>query len=136
MDELPPEYKVTENNPKPPLLTYGIPVEMSKVVEYGRQHESERANFRKPILGMLAIPVLSKHVQYPLRLGFPTMLTTDYGAVMVLYTNYDVDKAQLIEEDEEDVIAMVKEALKVGDDVRPRWYFDERDPFVPQLGDD
>jgi hypothetical protein len=41
-----------------------------------------------------------------------------------------------VEEDEEDVVAMVKEALNVSDDVRPRWYCDRRDPFVPQLGAD
>jgi hypothetical protein len=136
MDELPPEYKVTESKPKPPLLTYGIPVDIDKVTAYGCKNESERPDAGKPVRRMFEMIVLSKHVQYPLRLGFPAMLATEYTAVVVLYTNYNMDKRQLVEEDEEDVISMVKEALELDEDVRPRWDFECGDPFVPILGQD
>jgi hypothetical protein len=136
MDELPDEYRVTESNPKPPLLTYGIPVDIEKVLAYGRKHESERPNPDKPPRRMFQMVVLSKHVQYPLRLGFPAMLATEYTSVVVLYTNYNMDKKKLVQEDEEDVISMVKEALELDEDVRPRWDFESGDPFVPKIGQD
>jgi hypothetical protein len=132
MDELPAEYKVTESNPKPPLLTYGIPAEVDKISAYGHKHESERPEPGKPFDRWFAMLVLSKHVQYPLRLGFPAMLATEYTTVVVLYTNYNMDKKKLVQEDEEDVVAMIKEALELDEDVRPRWDFERGDPFVPK----
>ena len=41
-----------------------------------------------------------------------------------------------IEQDEEDVISMVKEELKLDPSVRQKWYFDQLDPqWVPSVRD-
>lgn len=135
MDELPDEYKVTESNPNPSLLTYGIPVNVAKINAYELKHESERPHPTKPFHRCFAMHILSKHVQHPLRLGFIASLATEYSVVVVLYTNHNMAKRQLVEEDEEDVISMVKEALELDEDVRPRWDFDCDDPSVPEYGE-
>ncbi|KAF7760582.1 hypothetical protein Agabi119p4_11258 [Agaricus bisporus var. burnettii] len=136
MDELPDEYKVTKSNPKPPLLTYGIPISAEKIDIYEHKHESERPNPGKPFHRCFAMHVLSNHVQYPLRLGFPPTLATEYHLVVVLYTNHNMRKRKLEKEYEEKIISMVKEALELDEDVRPRWDFDCDDPSVPEYGED
>lgn len=43
----------------------------------------------------------------------------------------------LVDNDREDIIQMVEEALGLDKSVRPNWYFDIRDPWEPEdLGKD
>ncbi|XP_006457436.1 hypothetical protein AGABI2DRAFT_123303 [Agaricus bisporus var. bisporus H97] len=65
MDELPDEYKVTESNPNPSLLTYGIPVNVEKFNAYELKHESERPQPSKPFHRCFEMHILLKHVRYP-----------------------------------------------------------------------
>ena len=74
---------------------------------------------------------LSEEVQYELEPGWPFKTTADCGIILLLYSNYTMKDKMLIDEDQEDVIPMVQEALRLNASVRPRWYFDVHDSWVP-----
>ena len=74
---------------------------------------------------------LSEEVEYELDFGWPFRIASDSGIILSLYTNYTMDEKMLIDEDQEDVIQMVQASLGFGASVRPKWYFDFHDPWVP-----
>ena len=129
MEQLRDEFRVTKSNPSPPTVHYGIPLEASDLREYAERRNRDPERFAREV------PILSEKVNYPLGLCVPFGPTTDSQFILELYSNYTMGKKQLIEEDEEDVISMVKEELKLDPSVRPKWYFDQLDPWVPSVRD-
>jgi hypothetical protein len=61
----------------------------------------------------------------------PSLLTADCSAIIALYSNYIVEDNKLIEEDEEDMIQMVREALRYDKSVWQKWYFEMDDTWQP-----
>jgi hypothetical protein len=59
---------------------------------------------------MREVYYLSRKVEHKLEFCRPFAMTADYEVVLELYSNYTMDEKQLVEEDEEDVISMVKDA--------------------------
>ena len=129
MEQLRDEFRVTKSNPTPPTVRYGIPLDANDLSDYAERNSREPARF------MREVPILSEKVEYPLGLYVPFGPTADCRFVLELYSNYTMGKKQLIEQDEEDVISMVKEELKLDPSVRPKWYFDQLDPWVPSVRD-
>ncbi len=130
MEQLADEFRVTKSNPNPPLLHYGIPLESSDLPEYAERHGREPARF------MREVSILSEKVRYPLGLCVPFGPTTDCRFVLELYSNYTMRGNQLkVERDEQEVISMLKEELKLDPSVRPKWYFDHLDPWRPSVRD-
>jgi hypothetical protein len=129
MEQLRNEFRVTKSNPNPPTVHYGIPLEAGDLPEYAERNGREPARF------MREVPILSEKIYYPLGFCVPFGPTADCRYVLELYSNYTMAKKQLIEEDEEDVISMVKEELKLDPSVRPKWYFDQLDPWTPSVRD-
>jgi hypothetical protein len=130
MEQLGNEFRVTKSNPNPSLVHYGIPLEVSDLPEYAER------NSRDPDRFMREVSFLSEKVRYPLGLCVPFGPTTDCRYVLELYSNYTIRGKQLkVERDEEDVISMLKEELKLDLSVRPKWYFDHLDPWMPSVRD-
>lgn len=127
MDQLPDEMRVTDLK-RPPLVHFGIPLKDVSIIG-----EHAKRNGRHPLRIMREVYYLSRKVEYKLEFCRPFRKTADCRAVLELYSNYTMDEKKLVEEDEEDVISMVKDALQLDLSVRPRWYFDWTDPWQPTM---
>ena len=55
---------------------------------------------------------------------FERVLSNDYEFVVALYSNYDQFERQLVEEDEEDCLRLIRAELALWDQ-QPKWYWDE-----------
>ena len=120
MEQLCDEFRVTKSNPNPPTVHYGIPLEVSDLPDCAER------NGRKPSRFMRKVSLLSEKTHYPLGLCVPFGPTADCRFVLELYSNYTMRGKQLkVEQDEKDVISMVKEELKL----------DHLDPWVPSVRD-
>ena len=120
MEQLRDEFRVTKSNPTPPTVRYGIPLDANDLSDYAERNSREPARF------MREVPILSEKVEYPLGLYVPFGPTADCRFVLELYSNYTMRGKQLkVEQDEKDVISMVKEELKP----------DHLDPWVPSVRD-
>ena len=79
---------------------------------------------------------LSQDVEYEIHLRWPFEPTADCGLLLTLYNNYTMKDKMLIDEDQEDVVQMVQEALGLDKSMRPKWYFDWEDTWVPEDEDE
>lgn len=55
---------------------------------------------------------------------FERVLSNEYEFVVALYSNYDQFEKQLVEEDEEDCLRLIRSELGLGDR-QPMWYWDD-----------
>ncbi|VDB93354.1 unnamed protein product [Peniophora sp. CBMAI 1063] len=55
---------------------------------------------------------------------FEPVLSNDFEFVVALYSNYDQLERQLVEEDEEHCLRLIRKELGLGDQ-QPKWYWDE-----------
>ena len=55
---------------------------------------------------------------------FERVLSNDYEFVVALYSNYDQFERQLVEEDEEACLRLIRAELGLGDQ-QPKWYWDD-----------
>ncbi|KAG6371026.1 hypothetical protein JVT61DRAFT_10749 [Boletus reticuloceps] len=136
MSQLPERYHVTKENPEPPKLYFAFPHLNKALYKYAEEYDLTRyircdPKVPSPATLFSVAGHLSKHVDYGLNVAFPFLNTADCTSIIVLYDNYTMNNKQLIEEDEEDVIEMVQEALGYDKLVRPKWYFDVHDPWQP-----
>ena len=141
MAQLPDEYRVTADNPDPPLVHFAIPLDVVVLYEYADKHNLSRylpyvPNVISPESAFMATELLSQEVQCELDLCWPFAATADCGIILGLYTNYTMEEKRLIDEDQEDVIQMVQEELGLDKSIRPKWYFDALDPWEPDDSDD
>ena len=136
MNQLPGRYRVTAANRNPPLVHFAIPVDYPVLYKYAEKNNfleyfSYKLQIVSPVTALEATERLSEEVQYELQFCWPFEPTADCTAVFELYTNYTMEEKRLIDEDQEDVIRMVQEALELDKLVRPKWYFDMHDPWQP-----
>jgi len=141
MTQLPDQYRVTAVNPDPPLVHFAIPIDVVVLYKYAGKHNLTEyfphlPNIISPKTVFVATEHLSQDVQYELDFGWPFEPTADCGVILGLYNNYTMEEKMLIDEDQEDVVQMVQEALGLDRSVRPKWYFDAHDPWEPDDPDD
>lgn len=132
MTQLPDRYRVTAANPDPPLIHFAIPVHIFDLYKYADKHGliDYYPNFPRvpsPVSAIVATDHLSQVVQYELEFGWPFEPTAECGIILSLYDNFTIQEKMLIDEDQEDVVQMVREELGLDKSVRPKWYFDADD---------
>ncbi|KAA1470897.1 hypothetical protein DENSPDRAFT_836824 [Dentipellis sp. KUC8613] len=140
------KYLPSKFRPDPPLVHFAFPIHDLKLIyDYAVKHDLveyyPNTIFKPPPVATeytwsKVVQRLSKQVEYELDTPMPYSPTADASMILSFYNNYDMGEKQLLDEDEEDVIALLQEELGVGPDVRPKWYFDESDPFDPKEGSD
>ncbi|KAN0084010.1 hypothetical protein V8E55_007514 [Tylopilus felleus] len=135
MAQLPDQYRVTKANPNPPLVHFAIPIDAVVLYNYAAKHKIVHPEERILDLGK-AMEHLSEYAEYEIYVYWPFKATADCGLILVLYDNYTMKDKRLIDEDQEDVIQMVQEALGLDKSMRPKWYFDWEDPWVPDDEDE
>ena len=136
MGQLADEFRVTPINPEPPLVHFAFPVEIDALYAYAGGHNlmeypPQFPHITSPASLLVATEHLSEEVECELDFGWPFKITADCSIILALYTNYTIDEKMLIDQDQEDAIRMVQEALRMDASVRPKWYFDVHDPWVP-----
>ena len=131
MTQLPDQCRVTKANPNPPLVHFPIPVDEVDIFKYAIKHKLIYPDPRVPDIAE-AMKHLSQYAEYELDLSWPFEPTADCGLILILYDNYTMKDKMLIDEDQEDVIQMVQEALGLDRSKRPKWYFDWEDPWRPE----
>ena len=133
---LPAKYDPSPENPKPPVLNYGIPVTSDDLFKYATW--AGKVTYFKlspdqvsPRFLWSSVEVLSDSVIYPLILAEPYFTTPKCHFIVSLYSNYNYKEKQLVDEDEENVIDAIKGELELDSEVKPMWYFDVKDPWRP-----
>ncbi|KAH0826802.1 hypothetical protein J3R83DRAFT_5225 [Lanmaoa asiatica] len=141
MAQLLDQYRVTAVNSELPLVHFAIPIDITVLYSYAEKHglneySANLPNIVSPVSVLVATEHLSEDVQYELDFGWPFELTADCDVILALYNNYTMEEKMLIDEDQEDVIQMVQEALGLDKSIRPKWYFDIHDPWLPDDEDE
>ncbi|KAI0046340.1 hypothetical protein FA95DRAFT_1560216 [Auriscalpium vulgare] len=142
MDQLPLKYKVTKRNPKPTLVHFAIPLDFEDIFQYGVRNNTVQYYDQCPGVvyrtGTIwyAAKHLSQTVQYKMGVREAYVPTADSGALLELYSNFSMNRKQLVPADEEDVVREVRELLRLDDSVRPRWYFDFNNKWQPGDADE
>ena len=141
MTQLPDQYRVTEANRNPPLVHFAIPIDVIVLYEYAEKHNFTEylphvPNVISPATAFKAAEELSQYVEYEIDFSLPFAATADCGSILVLYNNFTMAEKMLIDEDQEDVIQMVQEALGLDKSLRPKWYFDVHDSWEPDDSDE
>ncbi|KAF8554132.1 hypothetical protein OG21DRAFT_1509276 [Imleria badia] len=141
MAQLPDQYRVTADNPDPPLVHFAIPLDVDVLYEYADKHNLTEylprvRNVVSPESAFKATKLLSQVVEYELDFCWPFGPTADCGIILSLYDNFTMEEKMLIDEDQEDVIQMVQEELGLDKSMRPKWYFDALDPWEPDDDDE
>ncbi|KAI0262092.1 hypothetical protein BC834DRAFT_1034608 [Gloeopeniophorella convolvens] len=106
-------------NPRPRLLQYGIPITDDHLVTYANKNNLwPKRKLSKGDRRLFAfdncIKHLSKRVDWLLEMR---------SMVLALYTNYELK--QLVQEDEDDILKIIREELGVSG--TPMWYYDAID---------
>ena len=141
MTQLPDKYRVTKKNPDPPLVHFAIPIDVDVLYQYANEYGLTEYLPHLPNMISAKTPFvvtehLSRYVDYELDLRFPFPYTAESGLILALYNNFNMKSKKLIEEDQEDVIEMVQEALGLHESLRPKWYFDVFDTWDPDSDSD
>ncbi|KAA1470896.1 hypothetical protein DENSPDRAFT_79412 [Dentipellis sp. KUC8613] len=103
------KYLPSKFRPDPPLVHFAFPIhDLKWIYDYAIKHDLVE--------------------YYPNTIFKPPPVATEFTWWKVVQRL----SQQLLDEDEDDVIALLQEELGVGPDVRPKWYFDESDPFDPK----
>lgn len=118
------------NNPNPPLLHFGLPVTYNQLKGY---IDWVTVTYNLEVFDPLT--PLTKSLNCPFRIGLemPYFTTTKCQGLITLYTNYNFEERELIDEDEEDLLQRIKMELEMDEDVSAGWYFDADDPWKPGM---
>ena len=114
---LPAKYDPSPENPTPPLLNYGIPVTCENLFNYATwagkvtyfKHSPDQVS---PRFLRSSIEFLGESIVYSLTLAEPYFTTPKCHYVVSLYSNNDYKEKQLVDEDEENVIDLIKSELE------------------------
>ncbi|KAJ6512043.1 hypothetical protein C8R47DRAFT_1207396 [Mycena vitilis] len=118
----------TSTNLEPPLYQFGILLRDMTLIDYAAKHELVSAEklLKSPIYQLSAIAMALQRLRAlakaPLSYRRASDEFGDEYSVLSLYSNYNLDNRQLVDEDEQDVIRIIKEELDI--DGSPRWYWD------------
>ena len=134
---LPPQFNPSAENPNPPVLHFGLPVTdpiLQAYAEWAGELRCLKLNptFVDPSFVFDAVKVLSEVCNCEFTLVDPYLKISKCHSVVSLYSNYNYKGRQLIEEDEQDVLGMMKAELELADEVQAAWYFDSDDPWRPE----
>jgi len=139
--KLPRQYRVSPENPNPPLLHYGVAVTERHLLKYAvwagediYMPPNNLVAYKQlhPLALDKAVKVLRETCVYNhFELADPYFMTPRCEVLVSLYTNYNYRGRRLIKEGEEDVIDMLKAELDLAPKAQPRWYFDRSDPWRP-----
>ena len=125
---LPAIYRVTEDNPKPPLLQYGFSVTTDDLVKYAIEEGVEQRHSKDESINRLSIVLtatarLRERSQY--NVGMETVRRIEGGRPMVItiYSNYSIACEKLPDEEEESLLDFIACDLDLPEDMKPRWFF-------------
>ncbi|VDB93358.1 unnamed protein product [Peniophora sp. CBMAI 1063] len=109
-----------------PMLHFGLGCNMAHIMDCAKRRgyltrprdeddQESRAKFR-----------VWTHLRFRLiDCTFERALSNEFEFVVALYSNYDQLERQLVEEDEETCLRLIRKELGLGDQ-EPKWYWDER----------
>lgn len=115
MAQFPNQYLVTAVYPEPPLVHFAIATDLTVPYKCADKHNlNEYSPYLLNVVSLVTVFVaaqyLSQDAQYELDFCWPFRPTADRDILLGLYNNYTMEKV-LVDEDQEDVIQMMQEAL-------------------------
>ncbi|KAE9409830.1 hypothetical protein BT96DRAFT_984187 [Gymnopus androsaceus JB14] len=118
-------YRLDPNYIKPPRIFCGFGVNIQDFLDYHQQHNlprpppmTKRADIWVHIMHAV-VHDLSAHCRFLLKLT--TAMSAEYGYVISLYNSHTISTTELEDDEEEDVIWVMKERLQ--DKQEPWWFF-------------
>ncbi|KAF5345732.1 hypothetical protein D9757_013302 [Collybiopsis confluens] len=134
--QLPPEYRLNpkrRNDPnyeKPPHFFYGFGLNIQHIIDYHQTHELPRpppqSQRKRVSIWLFFIDTVLKHLRQlceydGLRIVFA--MSTEYDLVLAMYNSYTFHYEELADEDEADVIQLLRREMPdVFENQKPRWF--------------
>ncbi|KAJ6512040.1 hypothetical protein C8R47DRAFT_1314108 [Mycena vitilis] len=120
-------------NLEPTLYQFGILVSDKLLIDYAVKEKLANAEevLKRPLHGLCAISRAIERLQAVAQARLThTRASGTFGrgnSVLALYSNYNMSRRRLVEDDEQDVIETIQQELGIKDS--PRWYWDWTNDF-------
>ncbi|KAI0057672.1 hypothetical protein BV25DRAFT_1841529 [Artomyces pyxidatus] len=131
--ELPRKYVVTRDNPHPPFLAFGFLRTIDQLFAYAQKHglkddEDPDEPLTPEFCVFPCLERLREVASEPYLSIVPVFSPTDEEVyVVTLYTNNTMCALQCTDEDEQDILQLLREELEIADP--PMWYWDVRNQY-------
>ncbi|KAI0273299.1 hypothetical protein BC834DRAFT_853191 [Gloeopeniophorella convolvens] len=131
MDQLNPKYEGNrfDKDCRLPTLYFGFVASVDEIIDSAKANGLLPDDVDKRWRLSWSLQALSEHLEYICGIGvqihYADALTESYKYVIAMYTNYTVGGEKLVEEDEREVLDIIRDTLKLGSQA-PKWWWGRR----------
>ncbi|KAI0314624.1 hypothetical protein OF83DRAFT_423963 [Amylostereum chailletii] len=126
MAQLPVDLRPRRPDDGTPLLHYGFVFKFEQLMACAERHNIVADGTPKELVPVRALwGVMGFLYREARAVVFPQIpLSTEYNHMVSLYSNYSVENDEFDEEDEREIVAIVKKELQIPEDVPIMWWWD------------
>ncbi|KAI0275151.1 hypothetical protein BC834DRAFT_851371 [Gloeopeniophorella convolvens] len=132
MDQLNPKHEGNRRDKdcRLPTLYFGFVASVDEIIDCAKANGLLPDDVPEKWALSWSLIELSRHLEYIcgtcVQIHYTDALTESYKYVIAMYTNYTVGSQKLVEEDEREVLDIIRDTLKLGSQL-PKWWWNREE---------